>query len=208
MAGRSDDALRAEVKGVVLAEVERRGAHGFQRVAIVRQFADRAPRTTLFRWIGECIATGEPAKRAMAKIRETKAVKPAPEPIPNEDIEAALPHAEAALEAVTGAPKGSATIAIIDKLEGCLRAAEQVMTFARTKEGDVRNAKLLLAATEAQRRGLETALRISTELRELQATDQFHAAVIAEFKKLAPDVGARLALRLQELTTIWQTERS
>jgi len=82
------------------------------------------------------------------------------------------------------------------------------MTFARTKEGDVRNAKLLLAATEAQRRGLETALRISTELRELQATDQFHAAVIAEFKKLAPDVGARLALRLQELTTIWQTERS
>jgi len=32
--------------------------------------------------------------------------------------------------------------------------------------------------------------------------------VIAEFKKLAPDVGARLALRLQELTTIWQTERS
>jgi len=201
--------LKREVEAAVIEEAERVGPTGIDRKAVVDPFLDRGvSQATLYRWVAACLNTGDPTRRALAKIREARAAKPAREPIPVEDIEAALPHAEAALEAVTGAPKGNATIAIIDKLEECLRAAEQVMAYARTKEGDVRNAKLLLTATEAQRRGLETALRISTELRELQATDQFHAAVIAEFKKLAPDVGARLALRLQELTTIWQTERS
>jgi len=152
--------------------------------------------------------TGDPTRRALAKIREARSAKPPPEPIPVEEIEAALPHATAALEAVTGAPKGNATIQIVDKLEGCLRAAEQVMEFSRTAGGDVRNAKLPLAATEAQRRGLETALRVASELRSLQTIEQFNAAVIDEFRKLDPEIARRLGAKLLELTTVWEMRRS
>ena len=94
-------------------------------------------------------------------------------------------------------------IPVMDRLNQCVAAADQVIAFARTPEGAVRNSKLLLSASEHLRRCLETAARITETMMRADRVERFHAAIIEEIGKEAPVVAERLAMRLAQLVSQW-----
>lgn len=113
--------LRAEVEDAVIAEVGRIGPSGFSKDAIVRRFVDRgAGRTTLYRWVDACLASGEPGQRLARQVKvaaERRAKRPAK---PAED--AAREMAEALPAVITvGDTAGSSAIDVINQIRTCIR---------------------------------------------------------------------------------------
>ena len=74
-------------------------------------------------------------------------------------------------------------IPVMDRLNQCVAAADQVIAFARTSEGAVRNSKLLLSASEHLRRCLETAARVTETMMRAERVERFHAVIIEEIGK-------------------------
>jgi hypothetical protein len=195
-------ALRPEVEGALLAELERVGPEGLNRAAVLRRFEGRgADRATLFRWAAALLASGRAGQHLARTVRAAAAERAARAP--------AAPAADAAREAVERLPVavrpediaggGPGPIAVIERLQLGIRATEQVMAHARDAEGRVRNARALLAATETLRRCLETAARLHEAMRSVNDVDRFHAAVLAEVAKEAPETAERIVRRLTHL---------
>ena len=67
----------------------------------------------------------------------------------------------------------------------------------------MRNARLLLQATENLRRCLETGLRIAEAMREMDQVDKFHAAILEEIAKMDPVLAERVVLRLGQIAEQW-----
>jgi hypothetical protein len=203
LAGRR--ALRAEVEAALLAELERVGPDRLNRADVLRRFEGRgADRSTLFRWAAALLASGRAGQHLARKVRAATAERAVRVP--------AAPAADAAREAVERLPVavrpediagGPGPIAVIERLQTCIRAAEQVMAHARDAEGRVRNARALLAATETLRRCLETAARLHEAMRSVNDVDRFHAAVLAEVAKEAPETAERIVQRLTHLARAW-----
>jgi hypothetical protein len=77
------------------------------------------------------------------------------------------------------------------------------MRHARTPEGAVRNAKLLLSGSEHLRRCLEMAVKLQAALREDSDLERFHDAVMGEIRKESPECATRIAMRLGPVAQRW-----
>jgi hypothetical protein len=141
--------LKAEVQDAVIAEVGRVGPGGFSKDAIVKRFADRsAGRTTLYRWVDACLASGEPGQRL----------------------------------------------------------AKQVTAYARTEGGEVRNAKLLVTASEHLRRSIETASRLYDSIVAVQRIDQFNNELLTAIEAVHeefPEAAELIIRRTRALADRW-----
>jgi hypothetical protein len=71
------------------------------------------------------------------------------------------------------------------------------MTHARTDDGKVRNARLLLAASEHLRRCIETAAKITDTLMRADKVERYHTAIIEEI------AAERILLHISRLTAAW-----
>ena len=116
--------------------------------------------------------------------------------------------ADAAREATTAPPAAvrpediagaGGTLAVIEKLQACIRAAEQVMAYARTEDGRVRNVKALLAASQHLRRSLETAIKVQQTMMELAEVEKFHQAIFDVLREETPELVERVVRRLHQL---------
>jgi hypothetical protein len=196
--------LREQVEAAVADQIRHLGPGGVDKAAVVRRFSGGgAGRSTLYRWIDAVIAHGAEGIKAIQALRAAVG-KPSPPVDSNADpvtrAAALLPRTTDVVSHVGGF---SSTIAIVELLQQTLGAAQQVMRHARTTDGEVRNAKLLLQAAEATRRGIETTMRMAESLREVAATDEFYAAVIAEIRQFDPQAAERLFHKLDKLTSQW-----
>ena len=95
------------------------------------------------------------------------------------------------------------TVPAIEQLGECIRAAQQVMAYARHADGNVRSAKILLtggggAQALARYRG-ETAAGGHGGF----AGRKFHAAVFETIREESPATAERLLVRLQQLNASW-----
>ncbi len=95
------------------------------------------------------------------------------------------------------------TVPVIEQLGDCIRAAQQVMAYARHADGSVRSAKILLSAAEMLRRSLDTAVKLQQALMDVAQTERFHTAVIETIKDESPATAERLLVRLQQLNASW-----
>jgi hypothetical protein len=145
-----------------------------------------ASRTTLYRWASGLEASGKPDQHVVRKVAAAA------------DVGARLP----ALVKVDDVVSAGA-IPVMDRLNQCVAAAGQVIAFARTPEGAVRNSKLLLSASEHLRRCLETAARVTETMMRAERVERFHATIIEEIGKEAPVVAEHLAMRLAQLASQW-----
>lgn len=195
--------LRPEVEAAVLAELERVGPEAFNKAALVARFEGRgASRATLYRWVDGPLKSGAAGQHLARKVKAAANQRAAR----TDD-----PAADAAREAVAKLPvpvrvddiASSGTLPVIEKLNECIRTAEQVMAYARTDEGKVRNAKMLLAASEHLRRALDTATRLYEAMREVNQVDRFHAAIMEAIAQESPEAAERLVTRLSQLATQW-----
>lgn len=208
--------LRAEVVAAVLAELERVGPDGLDKAAIVRRFAGRASRATLYRYVDAPLKSGAAARHLAGKVAASASARAARTPDPAADAaREAGGLARAPVPVLTGpapAPEGVAAAAsgpagigipVVEKLLECLRTAEQVTAYARAPDGKVKNARLLLRGNEQIRRTLETCVRLQQAMTELAQVERFHAAVIEEIAKESPELAERVVVRLNQLTAQW-----
>jgi hypothetical protein len=195
--------LRGEFEAAVLAEVTRTGGMGMDRDRLIKEFAARGCKPpTLYRWYRAVMASGRPAARVKSVVKKAAARRAK---------RAADPSADAAREVADKLPvpvrvedvAGTGALGIIERLQHVLTAAEDVMKHARTEDGKVRNARLLVGASEHLRRSLETAMKLHDAMIAVQKIDAFNGAVIAAIREETPEVAERLVRRLSQLSVRW-----
>lgn len=198
--------LKAEVEAAILAEFARVGPEEFDKSVIWRKFADRkASRPTIYRWMGEMIASGRAGQHLAGKLRQaTTERQAAPDPA------AAAGRAAGAHLPLVVRPQdvagGQSSIEFIGLLVACITSAQQVMAYSRTEDGKVRVPKMLLAASEHLRRSLETAARIQDSVNQASNLEEFQEAVIETVRKVAerhPEVAEEMVAELGRLAQRW-----
>jgi hypothetical protein len=195
-------APRARVEAAVLAEVGRVGPAAFNRTSIVREFLrEGAKRTTMFRWIDQILASGSPDQH-LAQVVKTAAAKRIAADAGGlsmaGEVRTKLPAVVKVEHIVT-----AGVVPVIDRLNTCITAADQLMSHARNDDGKVRNARLLLAASEHLRRCVDTAARITDTLMRAEKVERYHAAIIEEIAAENPATAERILMRISRLTAAW-----
>jgi hypothetical protein len=197
--------LRAELEAAVLASVERFGTEGWPRDSIIKKFTDRGvSRSTAYRWVGGVLASGRPGQHMAAVVRAAVSARAAREADP---ARAAAVEAGAKLPRVVTVDDIAATgvLNVVQQLNSCVAVAHELIAHARTIDGGVRNAKLLLSASEHLRRNLETAARITELMLRSDRIEKFHIAIIEELSRESPALAERAAMRLANLANRWAT---
>jgi hypothetical protein len=191
-------ALRAELEAAVLEELRRVGPVAFEKMTIARRFLGQASQATLYRWVDAALAKAGPRLAgevmAAAEERATRTVEPSLQAA-REAVATTLPRVPR-VEDTAGL---GGTVPAIEQLGECIRAAQQVMAYARHADGNVRSAKILLTATEVLRRSLDTAVKLQQAVMEVSQVEKFHAAVFETIREESPATAERLLVRLQQL---------
>jgi hypothetical protein len=154
--------VEAEVTSIIASSVER----GWKSDLVNRFSKQGAGASTLYRWIDAFIASGKPGQAAVRAVKAAAKARAArtPDPIAEivDEARALLP-AVVRLEEVTGAP----TVRIIEELATVVADLKALVKHAKGPDGSVRNARLLLSASDRVRalRGyVRRTLRISNNL--------------------------------------------
>jgi hypothetical protein len=206
-------ALRAEFKSAVIAAARRSGWQHLDRAALVARFAGRASRASLYRWLAAI--EGAPLKRTVpelvkdarsddpatvlsvaAEIRGVSSHRTTPPPVPPLAFSLPVPTLDETVAATV-------PISVVNLLNECLRAGQDVMAKSRGADGDVRNSKLLLRAAEQLRRSVETAAKLQETITDQVEVDRFHQVCIEEIGKIDRDVARRIVARLLEVNATW-----
>lgn len=197
------DGLRGEVEAAVLDQAEHIGLRGFDKAGLVNRFLGRgASRATLYRWVDGVLKSGRAGQHLTKKVKEAAAERAERSDAPAADVAREVATKLPAVVRVEDIA-GTGTIPIISHLQECLQAARDVMRYARAEDGRVRNAKLLVSASEHLRRSLETSVRLYEAMRSVNQVDAFHAAIIEEIGKVSPDLAEVVLNRLSLLSTQW-----
>ena len=198
--------IRGELETAILAEVERCGLEGWSKDAVIKRFLGRGPsRTSLYRWLGEIVASGRPGQHVAGIVKAAVADRAAREANPAAAAAAEVRTRLPAVVKIDDVAGTGAGLGVIQHLRQCVRVADQVITFARNADGSVRNSKLLLTASEHLRRNLETAAKITDQMLRAERVERFHTAIIEEISKESAVLAERVAMRLARLSAQWAT---
>jgi predicted ATP-dependent Lon-type protease len=91
----------------------------------------------------------------------------------------------------------------MELLQSCLKDAHDVLAYARTADGKVRNAKLLVSGSQHLLKTLEVAAKLQATMKDLAAIDRFHQGIIEEIMKESSELAERVLQRLYDYTTKW-----
>jgi hypothetical protein len=94
-------------------------------------------------------------------------------------------------------------IPVMDKIRVCINAAHEVMEKSRNADGSVRNAKLMLMASEQLRRSLDTAVKLQEAISDGLQIERFHQTIMDEIRKIDPDVARSIVAKLNEINANW-----
>jgi hypothetical protein len=198
-----DAQLRTRVEAAVLEALERVGPDMLDRGAVMQPFHDQGVSVrTLYRWAADYIDSGRAGQALAGRIAEASAARAA---------RVSDPAVDAAREVVETLPKlvtvetitGTGPVSVMLHLQEAIQAAQQVMRYAKTPEGAVRNAKLLLSASTSLRQCLDTALRIFEAMHSISEIEKFHSAIFDALRAESPELAERVVQRLQHLTAQW-----
>jgi hypothetical protein len=203
MKTKADSNLRREVEAEVARSVKTMGIDRIRKEPVVQKFVGRgAAASTLYRWIDASIASGKPGQAAVRAVKKAAAVRAArtPDPVAEviEEVRVCLP-AVVRLEEVTGTP----TIKIIDELGTVVADLKALVKHAKGSDGSVRNARLLLSASDRVRACMETALKIQAAMRDVDQVDRLHAAMIEEIAKCDPLLAERVVRAMRAVAANW-----
>lgn len=199
-----DADLRAEVETAVLAEIERAGPAAFSKSSIVKRFLDRGTsRSTLFKWVGEILASGKPGQHLARIVKEAAAERAQQTPAPMKEIvgeiEARLPVALRLEEAsLIGG-----SLRVLEDLAEAVTNFKLLIRHAKTEHGGVRNARLLLSASDKLRSAVETAVRLHQAMRQVDQIDRLHRAIIRRIGELSPETAEAILRDIDRLAAEW-----
>ena len=208
------NSVRHEVQQAALAAARKFGWKRLDRAPIVAQFADRAPKSNIYRWIGEARKLPlartpeemlEDAKSGDAAlvgsvVREIKeAVAPEPRAVAARQ---AMPYA-LPLPSLGETAAAVVPVPVMELVKKCLQAADDTIAKSRGADGEIRNTRLILRAAETLRRSLETAVKLQGAIQDGAEVEQFHRTIIEEIAAIDPGVAARIRGRLLETNMVY-----
>lgn len=202
-------ALRAEVEAAVLKAAERVGLDGISQAAIVKQFAGKAAQSTLFRWIDTFIRSGKPGQHVARQVKRAAERREKQEGGPSAAAAAIAADAAEALpvvltvDDVLGSGSTTRTVNVLERLQQLAGDLELLVRHAKTDDGKVRNARLLLQATGEFRKLLETAARIHATMREADHVDRLHDAILEVIAECDPALAERVLRRMDAVAQAW-----
>jgi hypothetical protein len=196
-------ALHAELEAAILTEVEALGVKRFSKASVVRPFLDRCSQATLYRWTNEILAAGKPGQHAIRRAREAADARALVSLDPVTEVLEAVKDRLPAVIRIEDVGAGGTTRGVIARLEHVMSDVEMLVKHAKTADGAVRNARLLLVALTELRRCLETSVRIYQAMKEVDHVDQLHAAILGEIRKESPEVAERILRRMEDIATQW-----
>lgn len=202
-------ALRAEVEKAVLMAAERVGLEGLSQASIVKVFAGRAAESTLYRWTDAFIKSGKPGQHIARQVQRAAQRREKREGTPSaaaaaiaEDVAEVLP-VTLKVDDIVGSGGTKRTIRVIERLQLLADDLELLVNHAKTPEGGVRNARLLLQATGEFRKLLETAAKIHAAMRESDHVDKLHDAIIEAIAECEPELAERVLRRIDAVAQAW-----
>ncbi|MDU7524417.1 MAG: hypothetical protein E7K72_24125 [Roseomonas mucosa] len=193
------NALKAEVEAAVSARMQEVGPTEFRPGDVARQFAGRAPKATLFRWIQGAVSSGRPAaeyRQAVrgAVTRAEQSGEPAAEVIAAQAV-AVMPQPLRPGD-ITGTG-----INVIERVKTIIDTYEEVARKCRNEDGTIKNIKGIMQAQSGMREALRLCLQIAEAMREFDQIDRMHTAMVEEIGKESPECAQRIFLRLNEMAT-------
>lgn len=205
----TDQNLKAKLEAAVTRAIAVSGADKFSKGALVERFLNKGvSRATLFRWIDASIASGRPGQAAVRAVKKAAAKRIEHPPRrhrarrPTEEmVEEMTEHLPAVvrLEEVSGTP----TVKVIEELGLVVVDLKAIVAYAKDPAGRVRNAKLLMGASDRIRACLETTIKIHAAMRDIDQVDRLHAAMIAEIAKESPEVAERVVRAMRAVAANW-----
>ena len=196
-------AFRVEVETAVLDAVERLGPEGFNKASIIKPFLGRgAHQATLYRWVDAIMTSGRPGQHAVRKLKSAAAERAAhtPDPVAEvvEGVKARLPVI-ARVEDLGGGK----TVNVIARLARVTDDVELLVKHAKTEDGKVRNARLLLVSLAELRKCLETSVKFYQAMREADQADQLQEAILDEIAKASPETAEAIYRRIDQRASGW-----
>jgi hypothetical protein len=153
--------------------------------------------------MSDLLKSGRAGQHLVWKLREAAADRAASTDDPAADAAQAAALASSRVIRPEDIAHAGGVLSAIEKLHACIRTAEQVIAYARTADGGVRNAKVLLAANDHLRRNIETWVKIQQAVMQLAQLERFHEAVFDVLREESPELAERVVMRLQQLSAQW-----
>lgn len=202
-----DLVLKREFEAAVLEEIARVGLSAFDKSAMVKLFAHRAGRSTLYRMVDLLLKSGRAGQQLASKVKALAGARAhtSIDPAASAAFEAAasIPGVVSVMDlsVATGNP-----IDVMMKLRTCVDVADDLIRHARTDDGKVRNAKMLLGASEHLRRCMATAAQLQEAMLEVAHIERFHAAIFDVLREESPVLVERVLVRIKQLNRQWGVE--
>jgi hypothetical protein len=203
MKTKTDQSLKAKFEAAIAKSVAAVGVNGLSKRDLIKRFSNKGTsEATLYRWFEASIASGKPGQKAVRSVKAAAAARGRRGADPASSVAKAVTEtlpAVVRLDDVSGTP----TIRIIERLNQAIDAMDQLMAHARTEDGKVRNAKLLLGAADKLRACLDTAVKIQQAMRSVDEVDRLHQAMIAEIAKCDRDLAERVIRAMRAVSSSW-----
>lgn len=201
---KGDAALRAEVEAAVLAEIERIGPDGFAKDGVVKRFVGRGTgRSTIYRWVDVILASGKPGQHIAKAVERAAAARAATTPDPAVAAAGEVIERLPAVVRLDEMVRTEGTVPAIERLQKCIQIAEKVISHAETPEGAVRNARLLLQASEHLRRTIDSCVRLQEAVMEVSQVERFHQAIFDMLREESPTFAEKVLIQLRQLNVQW-----
>jgi hypothetical protein len=199
----ADSSLRREVEAAVAKSVKAIGIDRFRKEPIVHRFIGRgAAVSSLYRWIDASIASGKPGQAAVKAVKKAAKARASrtPDPVGEivDEVRERLP-VTVRLEDVAGTP----TVKIIEELGTVVADLKSLVRHAKCADGSVRNARLLLQASDRVRACMETALKVQAAMRDVAQVDRLHDAILEEIRRESPETAERILHRIDIIAAAW-----
>jgi hypothetical protein len=184
-------ALRASFDARVAAAAREFGPD-FEWSTILEEFQDKGlGRATVFRWMAAAKKSAVAGGGGEGKRPRGRPRRAAAEPVVVAGIARKLPPIPTVRDMTA-----SGLLPVMTLLQDCIRHAQDLITHARGTDGGVRNARLLMQASEHLRRAVETAAKLNETVAIQQEMQAFHTACLSEIAIEAPAVQERILNRL------------
>jgi hypothetical protein len=169
----------------------------------MKRFKDRGvSEATLYRWIDATIASGKPGQAVARKVQEAATARAARTDDPVADVVADVKDRLPVIVRVDDLGSGNA-VNVLDRLARVMGDVELLVQHAKTGDGKVRNARLLLVSSAELRKCLETSVKFYAAMRETAQSDRLQEAILDEIAKASPEVAEAIYRRIDHIAATW-----
>ncbi len=198
--------LKEQAQKEISALLEKYGKDG-DFGTLYKKYSDEVPKSTFYRWVRSISASGVPAQKALRKAKK-RVVRKAKKKNIKTKPELSLVVSQEVVEVLPMVPDASdiAGVSLTEmsrKLSWCMSELERIIEYSKSKDGSIRNAKMMMQAIEGIRRTIDSTTRLMEMLWDIRRTEQFHTAIFNRLKARDPEFVELILADLKQINADW-----